>query len=176
MRGRTAIGLGATFVVVVCGCSGDPAPSSTIEQPKGGSGGMAGTAGTLNLDVGGGGASGGGAGGGGGASGAAGSTITGVAGSTAGTTQGGAAGSHGGGSSNGGTSVGGSGSGGSKPAGTCKRASGNDADCADFDDTTPQAYACDDASAYSALNGMHGGVCYSVNFVTGSQHGACCPP
>jgi len=164
MRGKTAIGLGATLVVAVCGCSGDPAPSSTIEQPKGGSGGTAGTAGTLNLDV-----------GGGGAGGAAGSTTAGVGGSTAGTTQGGAAGSPFGGGSNGGTGVGG-GSGGSKPAGTCKRSSGSDADCADFDNTTPQAYACDDASAYSALNGMHGGVCYSVNFVAGTQHGACCPP
>jgi hypothetical protein len=76
------------------------------------------------------------------------------------------------------------GSGGSKPAGTCKRATASDADCADFfaydpefpeDPARPQAYTCDDASAYLALNQAHADDCASVNFVTGAKYGACCP-
>lgn len=70
-------------------------------------------------------------------------------------------------------------------AGTCKRATGSDADCADFypadpelpeDPARSQAYACDDTSAYLALNQAHASECASVNFVAGAKYGACCPP
>jgi len=171
MPGKTLIVLGASFALsAVSGCSGgDTAPGSSIEQTKGGSGGSGGEAGSLSLGVGG----GGGGAGGGGAAGVAGSTGAGVAGAIGGAmSQGGSAGGSGG-SRSGGSNSGG---GGSKPPGTCKRVSGNDADCADFDETTSQAYACDDTSAYVTLNGMHDNACSSVNFVTGSKYGACCPP
>jgi len=172
MRGKTLIGLGASLVLsAVWGCSGgDTGTGSSIAQTKGGSGGSGGEAGSLNLGLGAGGT------GGGGTAGAAGSAGTGVAGAAGSMSQGGSiSGSGSGGVSSGGVSSSG-GSGGSKPAGMCKRVAGNDADCADFDPTTPQAYACDDPSVYSTLNGMQGGNCYSVNFVTGSKYGACCPP
>jgi hypothetical protein len=165
------LGMGMGVLLAASGCSGgDPAPGSTIGQPKGGSGGMAGTAGSLNL----GGPAGAGAGGGGAGGGGAGGTagVIGASGASGGATLGGTTGSGGGG----GSSLGGSGSGGSKPAGMCKRATASDAECADFDPTTPQAYACDDPGAYITLNGMHGSNCYSVNFVAGSKYGGCCPP
>ena len=169
MRGKTLIGLGASLVLsAVWGCSnGDSGTGSSIAQTKGGSGGSGGDAGSLNLGLGAGGTGGGGTGG------SAGSGVAGAAGSMS--LGGSIGGSGSGGVSSGGVSSS-AGSGGSKPAGMCKRATGNDADCADFDPTTPQAYACDDPSVYVMLNSMHGGNCYSVNFVTGSKYGACCPP
>jgi hypothetical protein len=64
----------------------------------------------------------------------------------------------------------------------CKRATGSDADCADFypaegdDPARPQAYACDDTGAYLTLNSAHASKCASVSFVAGAKYGACCPP
>jgi hypothetical protein len=170
MRGRTLLGAGVILIGAACGCSGDDtAPGSAVGKSIAGSGGSGGTAGSLSLGceaLGGGCAGMGGVGGAGGAM-------------QGGTTSGGGATSHAGagGSSTGGSStIGGSGAGGSKPAGMCKRASGSDADCADFYADKPQAYACDDAGAYAALNGAHDILCASVSFVTGSRYGACCPP
>jgi hypothetical protein len=167
MRGRTLFGVGAMLISAVCGCSGDDdAPGSAVGKSKGGSGGSGGTAGSLSLDCE---ALGGGCAGMGGAGGAAqgGASGGGGAANQAGTTSGGTGGS---------STIGGSGTGGTKPAGTCKRASGSDADCADFYEDKPQAYTCDDAGAYVALNGAHASNCASVTFVTGSKYGACCPP
>ena len=168
MQRGTLFGVGAVLVGALCGCSGDDtAPGSKISQPKGGSGGAGGEAGSLSLGISGGGTGGGGAGGTGGASG----------GSSGGVTQGG---SPAGGASHAGSSSGGSG--GTKPMGMCKRAAGSDADCKDFypaedgEPARPQAYACDDTGAYLTLNGAHAGKCASVSFVTGTKYGACCPP
>jgi hypothetical protein len=169
MRRRTLCGVAAILVGAACGCSGnDTAPGSAIGKSNGGSGGGGGTAGSLSLDcetLGGGCAGMGGVGGG-------------VGGAAQGGVSGGGTTSHAGsgGSSSGGSSSGGSGVGGSKPAGTCKRASGSDADCGEFYEGKPQAYTCDDAGAYAALNGAHGSNCAGVNFVAGSKYGACCPP
>jgi hypothetical protein len=64
----------------------------------------------------------------------------------------------------------------------CMRATGSDADCADFypadedGPAKPQAYSCPDRSTYSTLNTAHAGKCASVSFVTGANTGACCPP
>ncbi|HEX2877069.1 MAG TPA: hypothetical protein VHP33_37720 [Polyangiaceae bacterium] len=167
MRRTTWCGVGAILVGIAGGCSGeDTGPGSEIEQTKAGSGGSGGSAGSISLDL------PGGKGGGGGMGGAS-------AGSTAaGTSQGGTATA--GTASHAGTSSGG-GSGGAKPAGMCKRVAGSDADCLDFypaeppDPARPQAYACDDTGAFITLNGTKGGKCASVNFVTGSRYGACCP-
>lgn len=153
----------------MCGCSGsDPAPGSTIAQSKGGTGGAAGEAGALTLGISGGGAGGGGSGG----------TASGAGGSSGGATNAGT--SAGGMASHAGSSAGGSG--GSKPTGTCKRAAGSDADCADFypagdgEAAKSQAYACDDTGAFVTLSGAHGGKCASASLVTGAKYGACCPP
>jgi hypothetical protein len=167
MRRRTWCGAGAVLTLALWGCSGDdPAPGSEVGQPKGGDGGSGGGAGTLNLiaGAGSGGAAGGGAGGGGG--GGAGNT---TGGAQAGTSAGGVM-------SQAGTTSGGSGTGGSKPAGMCKRATTGDADCKDFYEDKPQAYACDDINAAAALNRMHDGSCASVSFVPGAKYGSCCPP
>jgi hypothetical protein len=170
MQRRSWLGVGLILVGVTSGCSGDdPGPGSKVTQAKGGSGGSGGEAGSLSLGLpgGGGGAGGASGGGAGGASGASGSSHAGA--------------SAGGVTNQAGTSSAG-GSGGAKPAGTCKRASGSDADCADFypaeppDPARPQAYACDDSGAYLTLNGAHDGQCASVSFVTGAKYGACCPP
>lgn len=156
----------------MCGCSGgESGPGSTISQAKGGSGGGGGEAGTLTLGISGGGAGGGGSGGGAGGSGGSSGGAT-----TAGSSAGGTA-------NHAGSGAGGSGgSGGSKPAGTCKRSTGSDADCADFYPAADgaaaksQGYACDDASAFATLSAAHGGKCASASFVTGAKYGACCPP
>lgn len=174
MRQATWLGVGMLLVSAALGCSDDADPSSEIGQAKGGSGGSGGQAGSLSLAL-----PGGAAGnGGGGAGGMSGSTFAGTA--TGGSPAGGVA-NHAGSSSLGGST----GTGGSKPGSTCKRTTGSDANCADFyafdpefpdDPARPQAYACDDTSAYVTLNGAHGGKCASVNFVTGAKYGACCPP
>jgi len=180
--GRTLlVGLGVALVGAVAACSGgDTSPGSKVGQTSGG-GGSGGQAGSLSLGL-----PGAGAGsGGGGAGGASGGTFSGNA---SGGSGGGSAGSFafGGFSLGGGTNqAGSSSSGGSKPGGMCMRAMGSDADCADFypfdpefpdDPAKPQAYACDDSSAYISLNGAHGNKCGSVNFVAGAKYGACCPP
>lgn len=169
MRRMTWCGVGAILVGIASGCSGDDAgPGSEIEQTKAGSGGSGGMGGSISLDLPGGKGGGGQGGMAGGAAGA----------SAAGTTSGGTGTA--GTASHAGTSSGG-GSGGAKPAGMCKRVAGSDADCLDFypaeppDPARPQAYACDDTSAFVALNGTKGGKCASVSFVTGSRYGACCP-
>lgn len=171
MRQAMLLGVGVMFVSAALGCSDDQGPGSEIGQTKGGSAGSGGQAGSLSLGL-----TGGAAGnGGGGAGGMSGGTSAGTA--TAGSPAGGVT-NHAGSSSLGG----GGGSGGSKPAGTCKRATGSDADCADFypaegdDPARPQAYACDDTSAYVTLNGAHAGKCANVSFVAGAKYGACCPP
>ena len=171
MRRTTWCGVGAILVGIVSGCSSDDTgPGSEIGQTKAGSGGTGGAAGSISLDL----PGGKGGGGGGGMSGAGGAT-----GGSSGSGQGGSATA--GTTSHAGTASGG-GSGGSKPAGMCKRVTGSDADCLDFypaeppEPARPQAYACDDTSAYVALNGTKGGKCASVSFVTGSRYGACCPP
>jgi hypothetical protein len=165
MRRTTWCGVGAILVGLASGCSGeDTAPGSEVGQTKAGAGGSGGSAGSLALDLPGG-KGGGGAGGMGGASAGAG---------TGGSSQGGTG-------TAGTASQAGSSSGGAKPAGMCKRVTGSDADCLDFypaeppDPARPQAYACDDTSAFVTLNGTKGGKCASVNFVTGSRYGACCP-
>jgi hypothetical protein len=154
------------------GCSEDKGPGSEIGQPQGGSAGSGGESGSLSLGLGGGGA---GSGGGGGTAGTTGGTTAGTA--TGGATTGGAV-SHAG-------STSGGGSGGSTATGTCKRATGSDAECADFypfdpefpdDPARPQAYACDDVIAYLALNNAHNKDCANVSFVAGAKSGACCPP
>lgn len=169
MRRTIWCGVGAILAGVAAGCSSDDTgPGSEIEQTKAGTGGSGGSAGSLALDLPGG-KGGGGAGGMGGASAGAG---------TGGSSQGGTGTA--GTASQAGSSSGG-GSGGAKPAGMCKRVTGSDADCLDFypaeppDPARPQAYACDDTSAFVTLNGTKGGKCASVNFVTGSRYGACCP-
>ncbi len=169
MRRTTWCGVGAILVGIGGGCSGeDTGPGSGVEQSKAGSGGSGGAAGSISLDL----PSGYGGGGTGGmAGGSAGATAAGTASGGTGTA---------GTASHAGTSSGG-GSGGAKPAGMCKRVAGSDADCLDFypaeppDPARSQAYACDDTSAFVALNGTKGGKCASVSFVTGSRYGACCP-
>ena len=159
------------LIGAVGACSGgDTAPGSKIGQTSGG-GGSGGQAGSLSLGLPGAGAGSGGGGAGGASAGAGGGSAGGFA--------------LGGSSLGGGTNqAGSSSSGGSKPASMCMRATGSDADCADFyafdpefpdDPAKPQAYACDDSSAYISLNGAHGGKCGSVNFVAGAKYGACCP-
>jgi hypothetical protein len=173
MKRTWLLGLGAVLLGTACGCSSEEAPGSTIGQIGGGAG-SGGQAGSLSLALPGGGAGSGG-GGAGGANGAS--------------ENGGSAGSFtvGGSSLGGGTGQAGSntGTGGSKPGGMCMRATGSDADCADFyafdpefpeDPAKPQAYSCPDRSAYSTLNGAHGGKCANATFVTGANTGACCPP
>jgi hypothetical protein len=176
MRQATLMGVGVMLMSAAFGCSDDTATGSEIGHTKGGSAGSGGQAGSLSLEL-----PGAGAGsGGGGAGGASGGTTGG--GTSGGTT---AAGSPVGGMTSHAGSSSGSGSGGSKPAGTCKRAAGNDADCADFypfdpefpaDPARPQAYACDDTGAYITLNSAHASKCASVSFVAGAKYGACCPP
>lgn len=172
MRQATLMGVGLVLVTAAFGCGDDTGTGSEIGQTKGGSAGSGGQAGSLSLGLPG---SGAGSGGGGGAGGTTGGT-------GAGTASGGS--SAGGVTTQAGTSSGG-GSGGSQPAGTCKRATGSDPDCADFyafdpefpeDPARPQAYACDDTGAYLTLNRAHGSKCASVNFVAGAKYGACCPP
>lgn len=169
MRRTICCGVGAILLGIAGGCSGeDTGPGSEVGQTKAGAGGSGGSAGSLALDLPGGKGGGGGAGGMGGAPAGAG---------TGGSSQGGT------GTAGSATQAGSSsgGSGGAKPAGMCKRVTGSDADCLDFypaeppDPARPQAYACDDTSAFIALNGTKGGKCASVNFVTGSRYGACCP-
>lgn len=171
MRRTTWCGVGAILVGIAGGCSGDDTgPGSEIGQTKAGSGGSGGNAGSISLDLPGG---KGGLGGGG---------MGGAAGATAGGTTSGGTGTAGSASQAGTGNGAGTGSGGAKPAGMCKRVTGSDADCLDFypaeppDPARPQAYACDDAGAYVALNGTKGGKCASVSFVAGSRYGACCPP
>ena len=171
MRRTLLLGLGVLLLGAACGCSSDDGPGSTIGQTSGGaSGGSGGQAGTLTFTEFRAGAGSGGVGGVGGVGGA----------------SGGSAGSltFGGSSLGGGTSQAGSntGAGGSKPGGMCMRATGSDADCADFypadedGPAKPQAYSCPDRSAYSTLNAAHAGKCASVSFVAGANTGACCPP
>lgn len=169
MRTTIWCAVGAMLVGLAGGCSSDdPGPGSEVGHSKAGSGGTGGEAGSLALDLPGG-KGGGGAGGMGGASGG-----SGTGGSSQGGTGTAGTASHAGSSSGGG-------SGGAKPAGMCKRVAGSDADCLDFypaedgDPARPQAYACDDTGAFVALNSTKGGKCASVNFVTGSRYGACCP-
>jgi|GEM_PF-5013173 len=170
MRRTWLLGLGVVLLGAAGGCSSDDGPGSTIGQTSAGTGGSGGQAGTLSFvefPMGGGGSGGGGgAGGGGGTGGAAGSATVGGSSLGGGTSQAGSSSS----------------TGGSKPGGMCMRATGSDADCADFypadedGPAKPQAYSCPDRSAYTTLNGAHGGKCASVSFVTGANTGACCPP
>jgi hypothetical protein len=163
---RLLVGVGAIWIGATCGCSGDePAPGSTIGQSAN-DGGKAGFADSISL-----GDDGGSAGTGGGGSGGSGGLTTGGTGAMpqAGLSTGAAA-------SGGTPSQAGAGSGGSKPAGTCKRQPASDADCADFYEDKPQAYACDDISAASTLNQSHAAQCGSVTFVSGAKYGECCPP
>jgi hypothetical protein len=172
MRRTWLLGLGVMLVGAASGCSNDEGPGSTIGQTSGGAG-SGGQAGSLSLGLPG---SGAGSGGGGGVGGVGG----GSSGSAGTFTLGGS--SLGGGTSQAGSNTG---TGGSKPGGMCMRATGSDADCADFyafdpefpeDPAKPHAYSCPDRSAYSTLNGAHGGKCASVSFVAGANTGACCPP
>jgi hypothetical protein len=160
--GRKLVGSVVTMAAFVVGCSGEePGPGSKVEQEGAGSGGMSGEAGSLIImGLSGAGSGGGGAGGGG-------------AGGNGGAAQ--AGGGSGGDASSAGKS--GGGTGGSKPAGVCKRVAASDADCVEFwEDAKTQAYACDDAAAYSALNSMHDGACGSLSGIPGGARGACCPP
>ena len=174
MQRTWLLGMGTVLVGVACGCSSDEAPGSTIGQ-TGDEAGSGGQAGSLSLGLPG---SGAGSGGGGG-----------VGGANGGNANGGRAGGSaiGGSPTGGNTSQAGShtGTGGSKPGGMCMRATGSDGECADFyafdpefpeDPARPHAYSCPDRSAYSALNSAHASKCASVNFVTGANTGACCPP
>jgi hypothetical protein len=163
---RLLVGAGAVcWVGGLVGCGNDdPAPGSKIGQSQGSSG-TGGAAGSLSLGTDGGGAGGGGAGGGGaGAGGVGGAAVGGAQAGYAAGGMGAQAGSSSGGS------------GGSKPVGSCQRAASSDADCADFYEDKPQAYACDDVSAASQLNQMYGAQCASVSFVQGAKYGECCPP
>jgi len=164
MRKRTLFGVGAVAFGALGACNSyDTTPGSKVGQTQAGAGGSGGAAGSLSLGLGAGGSGGGGTGG---ASGAGGSVAGG--GTQAGSSAGGVVNHAGGGSG---------GSAGSAPAGTCKRAPASDADCTDFEESPSQAYACDDAGAYFALNGMHAAKCANVQgVVTGAKVGACCPP
>lgn len=144
-----------------CG-NNDPAPGSTI-MTMGGSGGGGGAAGnTLDLGLGAG--KGGGGMGGGGA--AAGGAAT-----AGGNAQGGTSSMAGGANHAGSSSVGGS-----KPAGTCMRAPGSDADCIELDESSPQAWSCTDRGAFRTLDDMHGNKCVNGNIVPGAPVSGCCAP
>ena len=173
MQRTWLLGLGAVLLGAAGGCSSADGPGSTVGQTGGGAG-SGGQAGSVSLGL-----PGSGAGNGGG----------GAGGVSGGPANGGTGGSFafGGSSFGGGTSQAGSntGTGGSKPGGMCMRATGSDAECADFyafdpefpeDPAKPQAYSCPDRSAYSTLNGAHAGKCANVTFVAGANTGACCPP